>query len=49
MHKAIAVIQFKVESQIIAKHPEWKMNDRCLFDHVDYQNGTIELQGKRIR
>ena len=28
MHKAIAVIQFKVESQIIAKHPEWKMNDR---------------------
>lgn len=46
MHKAIAVIQFKVESQIIAKHPEWKMNDRCLFEHVDYQNGTIDLQGK---
>ncbi len=49
MHKAIAVIQFKVESQIIAKHPEWKMNDRCLFDHVDYQNGTIELQGKTYK
>ena len=49
MHKAIAVIQFKVESQIIAKHPEWKMNDRCIFEHVDYQNGTIELQGKTYK
>ena len=49
MHKAVAVIQFKVESQIIAKHPEWKMNDRCLFEHVDYQNGTIDLQGKTYK
>ena len=49
MHKAIAVIQFKVESQIIVKHPEWKMNDRCLFEHVDYQNGTIDLQGKTYK
>lgn len=49
MHKAIAVIQFKVESQIIAKHPEWKMNGRCLFEHVDYQNGTIDLQGKTYK
>ena len=49
MHKAIAVIQLKVESQIIAKHPEWKMNDRCLFEHVDYQNGTIDLQGKTYK
>lgn len=49
MHKAIAVIQFKVESQIITKHPEWKMNDRCLFEHVDYQNGTIDLQRKTYK
>ena len=49
MHKAIAVIQFKVESQIIAKHPEWNMNSRCLFEHVDYQNGTIDLQGKTYK
>ena len=49
MHKAVAVIQFKVENQIIAKHPEWKMNDRCLFEHVDYQNGKIELQGKTYK
>lgn len=46
MHKAIAVIQFKVESQIIAKHPEWKMDGRCLFKKVDYEKGTIEIDGK---
>ena len=46
MHKAIAVIQFKVESQIIKRHPEWKMTGRCLFDHIDYKNGTIEIDGK---
>lgn len=46
MHKAIAVLQFKLESQIISKHPEWKMDDRKLFDHVDYEKGTIELEGK---
>lgn len=46
MHKAIAVIQFKIESQIIAQHPEWKMDGRRLFEHVDYEKGTIELDGK---
>ena len=47
MHKAIAVIQFKVESQIIKRHPEWHMEGRCLFDHVDYKQGTIEIDGKK--
>ncbi len=46
MHKSIAVIQFKLEAQVIKRHPEWKMEQRCLFDHVDYENGTIELEGK---
>lgn len=46
MHKAIAVLQFKVESQIIKRHPEWKMDSRCLFDHIDYEKGTIEVDGK---
>lgn len=49
MHKAIAVIQFKVESQTIKRHPEWKMNDRCLFDHVDYKNRMIEIDGKSYK
>ena len=46
MHKAIAVIQFKVEAQIISKHPEWKMEGRKLFEHIDYKKGTIEIDGK---
>ena len=46
MHKAIAVIQFKEEAQIFKRHPEWQMNDRCLFDHVDYEKGLCELDGK---
>ena len=45
MHKAIAVIQFKVEAQIIKRHPEWKMDDRMLLDCVDYKNGTCRIDG----
>lgn len=45
MHKAIAVMQFKLEAQTITHHPEWKMGARRLFDHVDYEKGTIELDG----
>ncbi|MCL1982864.1 MAG: fructose-1,6-bisphosphatase [Clostridiales bacterium] len=46
MHKAIAVIQFKVEGQRIKSHPEYKMEDRLLLDKVDYENGTIAINGK---
>ena len=46
MHKAIAVIQFKEEAKIISRHPEWQMDDRCLFDHIDYERGVCRLDGK---
>lgn len=46
MHKAISVIQFKVEGQIIKKNPEFKMEDRNLLHHIDYEKGTIEIGGK---
>ena len=46
MHKAIAVLQFKTEAQIFKRHPEWQMEDRCLFEHVDYEKGLCELDGK---
>ena len=45
-HKAIAVIQFKLESQLYKKHPEWKMQDRELLDAINYKKGTIALDGK---
>lgn len=46
MHKAIAVIQFKMESQVFKSHPDWKMAHRCLFDHVDYERGAVEIDGR---
>ena len=45
MHKAIAVIQFKLEGQMYMKHPEWKMDDRILLNHIDFENGTCEVEG----
>lgn len=46
MHKAISIIQFKVEGQIIKKNPGFKMEKRNLLHHIDYEVGTIELDGK---
>lgn len=46
MHKAIAILQFKLENQLFESHPEWNMNHRCLFDQIDYEKGTIVLDGK---
>lgn len=44
--KAISVILFKLEGQIILRHPEYKMEDSLLLHRIDYDNGTIEIQGK---
>ncbi len=46
MHKAIAIIQFKVEGQIIKNNPEYHLENRNLLHHIDYEKGTIELEGK---
>lgn len=46
MHKAITVIQFKIEASIIKRHPEWGMQDRLLLENVDYQNATCNIAGK---
>lgn len=46
MHKAISIIQFKLEGQTILRHPEWNMNDRLLLDKIDKQRGTIRINGQ---
>lgn len=43
MHKAIAILQFKLEGAIIDRHPEWGMDDRKLLNHINYKKGTITL------
>ena len=46
MHKAIAVLQFKIENQIFERHPKWGMTDRSLFRNIDFENGTCTIDGK---
>ncbi len=43
MQKAIAVIQFKLESAVIRRRPQYQMNDRLLLGKIDYARGVITL------
>lgn len=45
MHKAISIIQFKLEGQTVLRHPEWHMDDRAVLDKIDYEKGTVTLDG----
>ena len=47
MHKAAAVLQFKLEGQLIARHPEYNMDDRRVLHRIDFENQTVEIEGKR--
>lgn len=46
MHKAISVIQWKLEAALIKKHPEWKMDDRNLLHLIDMEKKTVTIDGK---
>src|SRR5574344_116330 len=46
MHKAISIIQFKLEGQIIKRRKEFKMDDRLLLDKINFGNATIKIGGK---
>ena len=46
MHKAISIIQFKLEGQTVRRHPEWHMDHRALLDKIDFEHHTITLDGK---
>ncbi len=43
MHKAIAVMQFKLEGQLIRRNPEFHMEDRCLLHRIHPETGTITM------
>ena len=45
MQKAIAVMQFKLEGQMIARNPDWEMGHRRLLHRIDHAKGTIEIDG----
>ena len=46
MHKAIAMILFKLEGQKIRRNPDFHMDDRLLLDKIDYETKTITIDGK---
>lgn len=47
IHKAITIIQFKLEAQIIQAHPEYQMKDRTMLDFINFERGTITIAGKQ--
>ena len=49
IHKAISVIQFKVEGQIIRRQKEFGLDDRAVLHRIDYEKGTVTLEGKEYR
>ena len=46
MHKAIAIIQFKLEGLVFKRNPNFGLENRLLLDKIDYDNGTITIDGK---
>ncbi|RAK09323.1 fructose-1,6-bisphosphatase-3 [Halanaerobium saccharolyticum] len=49
MHKAIAVIQFKLEGQLIKKRPEFEMNEALYLEKIDYEKGVLNLGEKKYQ
>lgn len=47
MHKAISIIQFKLEGQLIKRHPEFHMDNHLMLDKIDFVTGTITIEGKK--
>lgn len=45
MHKMISIIQFKVEGQEIRKHPEFHLDKRNLLEEIDFEKGTVKVEG----
>lgn len=46
MHKAITVIQFKLEGQLINRRPDFHMESRLLLDKIDFEKSTVIIEGK---
>jgi fructose-1,6-bisphosphatase-3 len=46
MHKAISVIAWKLEGQLIKRNPKFQMEDRLLLDKMDLEQGIVKIDGK---
>ncbi len=45
IHKAVTIMQLKLEGQIIKRNPDFKMDDRLLLDKIDIEKGTVKIAG----
>ncbi|MCP4310713.1 MAG: fructose-1,6-bisphosphatase [Bacteroidetes bacterium] len=48
MHKAISIIEMKLKGEIVKRNPEMKMEDRLLLEFINYQKGTITIEGREL-
>ena len=46
MHKAAAIIMFKLEGQLIKRRPDYELDDRLLLDKIDLARGVVNVGGK---
>lgn len=46
MYKAISIMKLKLEGQIIKRNPEFKMDERLILDKINYEDRTVEIEGK---
>ncbi|MGH2077335.1 fructose-1,6-bisphosphatase [Aerococcus urinaeequi] len=46
MQQAITIIQFKLEAQVIKRHPEFQTDNRLFLDKLDLEKGTVLVDGK---
>lgn len=46
MHKAISIIAFKLEGEVLKRRPEFHMEDRRILEHIDFEKGTMKVEGK---
>ena len=49
IQKALAIMQFKVEGQLIKRHPEYNMDNRIMLERIDYDNGTVDVDGRKYK
>lgn len=49
IHKAITIIQFKLEAEYIARHPEYQMENRLLLDKINFETGEISINNKTYK
>ncbi len=47
MHKAISILQFKLEGKLFDRRPEWQLGHRALLRRVDPAAGTVDIDGVR--